>query len=88
MERQEEQGMNQTEQLKAYIEELKTRIRNYGENINEIEARRRELASVVEKLKSIAQEPNQNEEVARHRPDGRPTASRKSSGKAPRRKSR
>lgn len=80
--------MNQTEQLKAYIEELKTRITNYGAEINEIEARRRELATVVVRLEVITQEPNQNEEVPRHRTNGRPTESSKSSGKAPRRKGR
>ncbi len=80
--------MNQAEQLKAYIEELKTRITNYGAEINEIEARRRELATVVVRLEVITQEQNQNEEVARHRTDGRPTAGSKGSGKEARRKSR
>lgn len=80
--------MNQTDQLKAYVEELKTRNINYGAEINEIEARRRELSTVVVRLEVIRQELNQNEEVPRHRPDGRPTTSRQGSGKAPRRKSR
>ncbi len=50
--------MNETlEQLKVLIEELKTRIVNYGSEMNEIEARRRELADVVGRLEKIAQEP-------------------------------
>ena len=74
--------MNETlEQLKVLIEELKTRIVNYGSEMNEIEARRRELAEVVGRLEKITQEP-ETEPKAKKSHDTRPMADMRRAARA------